>query len=69
MEAVKLKASLTKRLSKFKWVSYPERLQIASKLDVSRPTIDNYINGKAPNLLFAEKLLVTLSKIQKPKKP
>lgn len=68
MESVKLKSSLTKRLLKFKWVSYPERLQIASKLDVSRPTIDNYINGKVANLVFAEKLLNILGKTLKPKK-
>lgn len=69
MEAVKLKLSLTKQLAKFSWVSYPDRLALASKLNKSRPTIDNYIKGKVANLVFAETLIRNLSKIPKPKKP
>lgn len=68
MEATKLKASLVKKLSKFSWVSYSDRLSIASKLMKTRPTIDNYINGKIGSMEFAEKLLHVLNKLPKPKK-
>lgn len=64
MEAVKLKKSLTSKLGKYEWVTYPQRLQIAADLNVSRPTIDNYINGRVKKLEFAEVLLKRLSKIK-----
>ena len=68
MEASKLKKSLTKQLTSYKWVTHPQRREVSDLLCVSRPTIDNYINGKLGKLEFAEKLLKVLRKIQKPKK-
>ena len=57
MESTKLKNSLTKRLTKYAWVTHADRLQIAAEMNVSRPTIDNYIKGTVSKLEFAEKLL------------
>lgn len=68
MEAAKLKKSLTKQIMSFKWVTHPQRVEVAKLLNKSRPTIDNYIKGLVCNLEFAEKLLKVLSKIEKPKK-
>ena len=65
MEASKLRAKLTKSIKAYIWVKYQDRLSIATKMEVSRPTIDNYINGKVRNLEFAEKLLLNLKKIKK----
>jgi predicted XRE-type DNA-binding protein len=68
MEAAKLKKSLKVKLVKFIWVTHPQRRTIANLLNVSRPTIDNYINGKVCKLEFAERLLKVLNKVQKPQK-
>ena len=68
MEAEKLKASLVRKLKKFDWVPHADRVEVALNMQVSRPTIDNYINGKVGDMIFAERLIAALSKVSKIKK-
>ena len=56
-----------KKLITYDWVPYAFRLKIAAKINKSRPTIDNYINGKGKNPNVSKILLDILAKVPKPK--